>query len=395
MIEDVSPTTNSSAPKSPAHPVVEEQPMDHSPTPFKKRYRNRTSSLPLAWVVVMAAATCWCSPATAQYGISPNPMSSQRRSGNHTSSASTSRRATTAFTGGRRDNGLGYGQGVTVSGLRRSSAQQTRSALPATAPRARGVGRFPRRLPSGRPTLDATIAGAFQRLTATSSVPNLRFATRQQDVDRTLGRIEAEDDLPRRSFSDLMDIRFNAFKRERLENGWTYFKQGEYRRALSEFVSAESIDRRDPIPRFGQLISTAAAGQFLRAINKLDKIVTYNAKKPDDVDGMFAYPISLRSLFDGDDAFERFADTMRRFSDQNHDNPNAQALYCYLLWYYRDEDATIQAQSIAARIKDANPEAPWARFEETMRNAPSQTQDTTPGSTGLQPATTREAASTG
>ena len=74
-------------------------------------------------------------------------------------------------------------------------------------------------------------------------------------------------------------------------------------------------------------------------------------------------------ILGGHDALVTVLDGLREFAQTNPDNPQVQALHCFVLWYTRSNDAVIEARSTASRIQRTPPASPWARFHHMFRSA--------------------------
>lgn len=216
---------------------------------------------------------------------------------------------------------------------------------------------------------DHSLGNTVRRLSEDIVGPRLHAPMRQIDVDRTLERMDPAASSERPSISEHLVERMAAYQRERTTDGWSYFKKGDYLRSRAAFEAAEPIDRSDPIPRFGQLLSSAASTHYSRAVYKLSRIAERDEQDLSGVPTMFEYDISLQAAFADEEELDQFIGMLRRFAERHSDSQGAQALYCYLLWYCRLEDAALEAAGVAARIKAADPTSPWARFESMMQDA--------------------------
>lgn len=200
----------------------------------------------------------------------------------------------------------------------------------------------------------------LSRLATRIISPNLLHTPRQVDVERTLKEIQETAGKPRANVSSFLFERIAAKRQQFMTDGWAYFHDGDYRRALAAFDAVEIVDRKVPGPRFGQLMSAVAGGSLRRAMHKMGKLYHYAALQPEGTLAIFEYNVSLQAAFGTPEELERVLSGVRTFAQKNPDNVAVQAMFCYVLWYTHLEDAVIEAASVAERIHRTHPASPWA-----------------------------------
>lgn len=306
------------------------------------------------------------STAAAQYGVTAKPMSSRRPPTPNIGVPGTR----TSRSWGPGGIGSILGGGGPLFGL--PTSQRRLANRSPVAPRLRdGSGLYGYAPLTQRQRLlsEHSLAGTIRSLNAGIEAFSLVHAPRQVDLDRAIQEVGAATEGDRAAFADLMVERLAAYQREQMADGWAYFKNGDYLRSLGAFEAAESLDRRKWGPRFGQLMSAAASGHYRRAINKLKRIVDYDAARPPGEPGMFEYDTSLQSVVATEQALDVLLRRLRHLAQNHPESIGSQALYCYLLWYGRLEDAAIEAAAIAERINRTYPESFWSRFGPMIQEA--------------------------
>ncbi|MEE9294646.1 MAG: hypothetical protein V3W34_06775 [Phycisphaerae bacterium] len=211
------------------------------------------------------------------------------------------------------------------------------------------------------------------RMSLSSTVAGLRNAPSQADIERAIEEIKTSN-LRANEYSRSLAAQIDLQGRQLVDDGWGYFQDGDYLRARSAFESAEIVDRHSPVPRFGQLIVDVAQSHYRRAITLLAKSISYDARRPPGIAGLFEYDVSLQEIFGDEKKMLRSILQLRQFAQENLDNPAVQALYCYVLWYSRIPDSAAQASGIAAQLARtvSSSNSPWARFPEMIERAEAQ-----------------------
>ena len=206
-------------------------------------------------------------------------------------------------------------------------------------------------------------------LGSTPFIQNPLSKPRQVDVDQTLATMMAADTENSVGYADLMLGHIAIRRRQALADGWAHFHKGDYVRALAAFESAAMVAPNDPAAPFGQFMCVVANRHHRRALYKLAKLARRDQTRPAGVPGMFELDFSLADAFVSADALVTVLDGLREFAQTNPDNPQVQALHCFVLWYTRSNDAVIEARSTAARIQRTHPASPWARFHHMIQTA--------------------------
>ncbi len=212
----------------------------------------------------------------------------------------------------------------------------------------------------------------IRRLSIGGSLATFRYAPSQDDIERTLREID-NTDITRDDYSLNLLLEIRGQRKRLIEDGWAFLKDGDYLRSRGAFEAAETVDPHAPAPRFGQLIVDVANRHYRRAMTQLAKNLSYDQRRRPGTDAIFEYNISLQRAFPSDETLRIILLELRRFAQFNVDAPAVQALYCYVLWYSRFDDAMIEAVSIARRLRRTagDPESAWAmlhsRIQEAMR----------------------------
>ncbi len=209
-----------------------------------------------------------------------------------------------------------------------------------------------------------------RRMSLTSMVNNLKYGSSQAEIEAAIAetrkQLQQED-----NYAEMLLRQIRSDRRRLLADGWGYFKDEDNLRARKSFESAEFVDERAPAPRFGQLIVDVDQKHYRRAITQLAKIVTYDGARAVGMPGLFEYDVSLQGLYSSEDDLRNALFELRQFAQRNPDTAPVQALYCYILWYSRYDDAMIEAAGIAARMKRTakDPESAWARLHDHLQAA--------------------------
>lgn len=203
-----------------------------------------------------------------------------------------------------------------------------------------------------------------------SPVANLLNRPPQIDPQQALEEYrKAQQEAKNYDYGSLMTLQVGSQLRRFLQDGWAYLRDKRYPRAISAFDTAHEIDPIAPSARFGQVIATVAAEQYRRAMTRLAMLLLYETRRSPEIPSMFEYNANLQNNFGSVDDLRECMLSLRTFSQLNPQNPHVQALYVYVLWYSRFQDAMKEAESIALSIARQHPDSPWASFFPMIQRA--------------------------
>lgn len=116
-----------------------------------------------------------------------------------------------------------------------------------------------------------------------------------------------------------------------LNEAWSWFKGGEFRRALRSFDVAASINRTDLEPQVGRFFCYAALGSFSSALTQL-RFVSQRIPQP------FVTTINVRAKFATPDLARDFGLQIQLQTQSGGDSPLLVALQAFTLWHLGEYD---------------------------------------------------------
>jgi hypothetical protein len=203
-------------------------------------------------------------------------------------------------------------------------------------------------------------------------VRQIRDETSWTSLRNAPSPIRENDGGERRSYSQILGEQLAAQHRRAVTEAWTWFREGNYGKALRGFETAEVTGRDDPEPAVGMI--WAAMANDSQALAHVVFMRLMRNETP-----VFGLPIDVRNKHTDPEFIASIVTQLGRAARQNPDNVEMAALSVFLCWFSGQQD---EALRLADQIRDEHRTSTFASLAAQMRAARAAKPPDGPGTEG-------------
>jgi hypothetical protein len=190
-------------------------------------------------------------------------------------------------------------------------------------------------------------------------VRQIRDETSWTSLRNAPSPIRDHDGGERRSYSQILGDQLAAEHRRAVAEAWTWFREGNYGKALRGFETAEVTGRDDPEPAVGVIWAAMANDS-----QALAHVVFMRLMRRET--SVFGLPLDVRKKHADPEFVATIVTQMGRAARQNPDNVEMAALSVFLCWFAGQQE---EALRLADQIRDEHRTSTFASLATQMRAA--------------------------
>lgn len=171
----------------------------------------------------------------------------------------------------------------------------------------------------------------------------------------------AQPPPPEISLTERLQSNAEAARVVALNEGWSWFRENEFRRALRAFDAAASIDRTDLEPQVGRFFCYAALSSYTSAITQL-RFISQRVDQP------FVTSLNVRAKFATAELARDFGLQVQLQTQSSGDAPLLVAMHAFTLWYLGEYN---EAQRALNRVEAGLSGTVFREWPAQMREAQS------------------------
>jgi hypothetical protein len=217
--------------------------------------------------------------------------------------------------------------------------------------------------------LNAPVERAMGR---SGALPGLRWSVSRTPFLATEGpqpdSEQADDAAPKVTLDERLSTEVIVLHSRTRAEGWAFFRDGDYRRAMRSLETAAMLDPQDYESRIGEIFCHLTIGAIRTAFALLMELERRDANP-------FRHALNVADRYGGVVAAQQVRLTAQGIAESAEQSPEANALNIFVLWYMdRRDDARRAARTLAGRA----PERLYAAWPDKMRAATASSPPTTP-----------------
>lgn len=166
-----------------------------------------------------------------------------------------------------------------------------------------------------------------------------------------------EDSPERRSYSEVLASRINAECKRAIEDGWEFFREGEYGKAIRRFEAAEVANRDEPEAVVGIICSALMDSGNQLAYTILSRAMVRGQR-------IFEVEIDLLDLHPNPEFVTDMVAKAGLMARQNPDKEGLVAMSAFLLWFSGQHGESLR---LADQIYEEHRTSPFASMAAQMR----------------------------
>ena len=209
--------------------------------------------------------------------------------------------------------------------------------------------------------LNAPIERAMGR---SGGLPGLWYSVSRTpflELDAAASQAEINEDTDTKvTLDERLSTRADVLHAQSRSEAWSYFQDGDFRRAMRLFETAAMMEPEDYESRIGEFFCHVAIGSVRTAFVLL---IELDRRDPN----LYAHPLNVLDRFGNVIAAQRVRLSAQDVAESADQPAEANALHIFVLWYMdRRDDALRAARSLAVKA----PGRIWGAWPEKMRAAP-------------------------